>query len=160
MQTRVNVKSLFRVGIAIGLLAMIAFFAQRVYNGTSTETPVVAQSEEWPTPQPVVVTNGEPAVEHPWLYTANDQTYSQDGVTCQYMDDAGLAFCERFVKEILRRRGSGHYRQSAPVSVANTSYTPGRVTNYVPAHWPAELRAILQAPASRNLQTWVQQNLQ
>ena len=47
-------------------------------------------------------------------------------------------------------------RQAQPQAVG---MAPGRVTNYVPEHWPSEVRAALQYPAGLNAQQWANEHL-
>lgn len=38
-----------------------------------------------------------------------EQTMTDDGVECKYVDDTGKAFCVRFVAKVKERRTAGHY---------------------------------------------------
>lgn len=66
-----------------------------------------------------------------------------------------------------RRRDSGYYEAHAPVGWCNAADCPpvrtvqpqGRVTNYVPEHWPAEVRSALQDPAGAVAQQWANEHL-
>ena len=65
-----------------------------------------------------------------------------------------------------RRRASGYYEAHAPSGWRNAVECPPvdrrlacRATNYVPEHWPAEVRAALQYPAALNAQQWANEHL-
>jgi hypothetical protein len=65
-----------------------------------------------------------------------------------------------------RRRDSGYYEAHAPAGWCNAADCPpvrtvqpqGR-TNYVPEHWPTEVRSALQYPAGLNAQQWANEHL-
>jgi len=101
------------------------------------------------------------------------QTYTNGSAECVYsiLDKLGLTNCEASTEEFMKTcrqfYGADHCanrmqpgkeqatRQHQPVGVASTDVGG----NYVPAHWPAEIRAALQYPAGYNHQRWAQENL-
>lgn len=73
----------------------------------------------------------------------------------------------RMVQVVEQRRVAGYYAAHAPAGWCNAADCPpvrtmqpaGRVTNYVPEHWPTEVRAALQYPAGLNAQQWANEHL-
>lgn len=113
----------------------------------------------------------EPLLESRW----GAQTYTNGSAECSYsiLDKLGLTNCEasteRFMETCRQFYSADHCanrmqpgketmessRQYQPVGVASADVGG----NYVPEHWPAEIRAALQYPAGYNHQRWVQENL-
>lgn len=113
----------------------------------------------------------EAAIEARW----GAQTYTNGSAECVYsiLDALGLTNCEasteRFMETCRQFYSDDHCanrmqpgketmessRQYQPVGVASTDVGG----NYVPEHWPAEIRAALQYPAGNNHQRWAQENL-
>lgn len=94
----------------------------------------------------------------------------------------------RMAEVVEQRRQSGYYERNAPAGWCNATDCPPVLTvqrqvqpaavswanapsvdyngpgsqvggNYVPEHWPAEIRAALQYPSGYNAQKWAQENL-
>lgn len=81
----------------------------------------------------------------------------------------------RMLEVIEQRRASGYYEAHAPAGWCNAADCPptltvqrqpqagntaaGRVANYVPEHWPTEVRAALKYPAGLAAQNWANENL-
>lgn len=73
----------------------------------------------------------------------------------------------RMVEVVEQRRSSGYYEAHAPAGWCNAADCPpvrtvqpqGRVANYVPEYWPAEVRTALQYPAALNAQQWANEHL-
>lgn len=118
---------------------------------------------------PGVGSAAEAAMETRW----GAQTYTSGSAECVYsiLDALGLSNCEaateQFMETCRQFYSDDHCanrmqpgpeqpasRQRQSVSVANA--VGG---NYVPEHWPAEVRAVLQYPAGYNAQKWAQENL-
>jgi hypothetical protein len=102
------------------------------------------------------------------------QTYTNGSAECVYsiLDKLGLTNCEastdRFMETCRQFYSIDHCanrmepgaeqvgrRQHQPVGVASADVGG----NYVPEHWPSEIRAALQYPAGYNHQRWAQENL-
>ncbi len=73
----------------------------------------------------------------------------------------------RMAEVVEERRAAGYYAANAPAGRCNATDCPpvrtmqpqGRVANYVPEHWPPEVRAVLQYPAGLNAQQWANEHL-
>lgn len=116
--TRVNLSSLFRVGIVIGLLALGAYGVQNFYSEPATiETQPVAQVQQ--AEESAMISRGDA-----YLYTSNDKDYEG----CTYADAVGLAFCKRFVQVIEQRHRSGYYEANAPAGWCNATDCPPTLT--------------------------------
>ncbi len=120
---------------------------------------------------PVMGDASEAAIEARW----GAQTYTNGSAECVYsiLDALGLTNCEasteRFMETCRQFYSDDHCanrmqpgketmessRQYQSVGVASADVSG----NYVPEHWPAEIRAALQYPAGYNAQRWAQENL-
>lgn len=88
------------------------------------------------------------------------------------------AAIQRMMQVVEQRRASGYYERNKPAGWHWASEQPASVTqtamimndggllgslprggNYVPEHWPTELRALLQYPSGLRSQQWAQENL-
>lgn len=120
---------------------------------------------------PVMGDASEAAIEARW----GAQTYTNGSAECVYsiLDALGLTNCEASTERFMET-----CRQFYSVDHCANRMQPGKETmessrqyqsvgvasadvggNYVPEHWPAEIRAALQYPAGYNHQRWVQENL-
>lgn len=199
---RFNTGGLFRVGIVIFILGLVALGIQQWYGepASAMQPATVAAQESAaagdmalkPEAQtastldallseaaalagmPAVGSLAEEAIEARW----GAQTYTNGAATCEYsiLDALGLNNCqaatERFMEACRQFYSESHCanRMQPGMEQAPTSYRqasqpqavalyPNRPTNYVPAHWPDELRSILQYPAGLQAQQWANEHL-
>lgn len=118
---------------------------------------------------PGVGSAAEAALEARW----GAQTYSNGSAECVYsiLDALGLSNCEaateRFMETCRQFYSDDHCANrmqpgpEQPASQQRQSVSLANAVggNYVPEHWPAEIRAALQYPAGYNAQRWAQENL-
>lgn len=117
--TRINLSSLFRVGVVIGLLALLAYGAQAFY-GASSDIPVslsIATTDVTTAPSGLpVAASVEPSLrsgmpigdgadaDQESYYSASEKIYSDGHAECVYgLFGVSLADCKRNTADFRRR---------------------------------------------------------
>lgn len=181
-ESTINGGSLARVGIILALCGAAFWFVQAL-NATPSATANSATSTE---SAPVELLPGATIlvdtvigqVPLTIVSIANGQATLTDADGDQHVMSANaLAWgsitddidqaderAARMIEVVEQRRASGYYEAQAPAGWCNAAdcplvQAPARIANYVPGHWPPEVRAALQYPAARAAQQWANEHL-
>lgn len=113
MQTQVqrfNPRSFIGIGAVAAGLGIVAHFAPSMWASEPLAVAPQVVAQPVAAAQPTAPTQSYDAQTVAWM-AAPEQILERDGLQCAYVDEVGLAFCERMIAKVIERRDGGHYEQ-------------------------------------------------